>query len=157
MASSRMIRWKMRLMEYSYKIVHKPGITNVNADVLSRLDEAVMVAAVVEDRYWVESCPICAAKKEPNSCLTTLGSITEPSILFNKIGIDFIVPLPTTDDGNRYIFVITDFICRHGAPKKILSDQGKGFLSKLINEICDYLRYVIKKINTRDLNLFKIF
>ena len=42
--------------------------------------------------------------------------------------------------------LINKVICRHGAPKEILSDQGKKFLSKLINEICDYL--ATKKINT---------
>ena len=33
---------------------------------------------------WIESCPICAAKKDPKSCLIESGSITEPSITFDK-------------------------------------------------------------------------
>ena len=61
---------------------------------------------------WIESCPICAAKKDPKSCLIESGSITEPSITFDKIGIDFVWSLPTTDDGNRYILVITDYTSR---------------------------------------------
>ena len=276
LASSRMIRWKMRLMEYAYKIMHKPGIEHVNADVLSRLEDDNIVAsikeAIIDDDYilmrqqedeeiskiimrvkkaggtlnnyslkkgilfankkfvksyepqtqsrpvmprcmigqvlttchdhmsgghlglnktwakvsshfywpsmkkdvldWIESCPICAAKKNPTSNLAELGSITEPHIPFDQIGIDFVGPLPTTDEGNRYILVITDYasrwveafptadrkattvakilineiICRHGAPKVILSDQGKEFLSNLIKEVCNY--FVTKKINT---------
>lgn len=34
---SRLVRWRLKLQEYQYKIVYKPGITNQNADALSRI------------------------------------------------------------------------------------------------------------------------
>ena len=75
--------------------------------------------------------------------------------------MDFIGPLPTTNDGNKYIVVATDaftkwveakaikkndaettakflleeVIDRHEAPKRIITDQGKQFANELINEI----------------------
>jgi hypothetical protein len=33
--SSRLLRWRLKLEEYDYHIVYKPGIRNTNADVLS--------------------------------------------------------------------------------------------------------------------------
>lgn len=34
--SSRLVRWRLKLMEYDYKIIYKPGKLNSNADCLSR-------------------------------------------------------------------------------------------------------------------------
>jgi hypothetical protein len=34
-------------------------------------------------------------------------------------------------------FFYEEIICRHGAPKELLSDQGKEFLNQLIQQICD--------------------
>lgn len=34
--SSRLMRWRIRLEEYDYKIIYKPGKSNLNADALSR-------------------------------------------------------------------------------------------------------------------------
>ena len=33
---SRLIRWRLKLEEYDYEIIHKAGKTNKNADALSR-------------------------------------------------------------------------------------------------------------------------
>jgi transposase InsO family protein len=42
--------------------------------------------------------------------------------------------------------IVNEIFCRHGAPKTLLSDRGKNFLSKLIREVCNLLS--IKKLNT---------
>lgn len=34
---SRLVRWRLRLAEYQYQVVHKSGKTNLNADALSRI------------------------------------------------------------------------------------------------------------------------
>ena len=277
LSSSRLIRWKMRLQEYSFKLIHKPGKEHVNADVLSRMYEDDIVAMIKEEeqidddfmirmqdsdegirrtismvkqnggainnyqlfngilfcvkkdvkfyepqrqyrpviprcligqimtlchddipgshlgknktwskvasRYfwegmkedvmeWVESCSDCARRKDPPPSKATLGSIVDPVVPFDKIGIDFLGPLTTTNGGNKYILVVTDYatrwveafatsdqkattvarilideiISRHGAPKAILSDQGRQFLSDLVKEVCKY--FDIKKMNT---------
>ena len=121
---------------------------------------------------WVRACKLCAAKKTPILPKAPLHPITEANRPFDMIGIDFVGPLPSTDNGNVYLLVLTDYatrwveafatkdskaktvarilitqiIARHGAPKKLLSDQGKCFLANIIQEICKY--FEIKKINT---------
>ena len=78
---------------------------------------------------------------------------------FSQIGIDIVGPLPRTQKGNRYIIVATDYftkwpeaeavseatgkrvaefiyqtiICRHGCPKKILSDRGTHFRNEIVD------------------------
>ena len=32
---------------------------------------------------------------------------------------------------------LTLFICRHGAPSRVLSDQGKNYQSELFSEVCE--------------------
>ena len=81
---------------------------------------------------------------------------------FERIGIDFMGPLPRSRKGNKYILVITDYltkwteakamreataekvvkylyrdiICRHGCPKIILSDRGSHFNNKMMEGLC---------------------
>ena len=45
-SNSRINRWRLSIMEYSYKFIHKPGVLNTNADALSRMFE---VNVVTED------------------------------------------------------------------------------------------------------------
>ena len=121
---------------------------------------------------WIKSCKTCAAKKAPPPTRENLHSLPQPQIPFDRIGIDFMGPFPSTDNGHRYILVITDYctrwteafatkdmkaetvakilieeiICRYSAPRQILSDQGRNFLSQVVKEVCNYFR--INKINT---------
>lgn len=119
-----------------------------------------------EVSLWCKSCKVCASKKNPRINKANLHPITEPSNAFEMLGIDFLGPLPVTDNGNRYILVLTDYatrwpeafptkdmkaetvahilinevICRHSAPRTLLSDQGKDFLSRVVREVCEYFR-----------------
>jgi hypothetical protein len=80
---------------------------------------------------------------------------------FEKIGIDFVGPLPVTPRGNKYIIVATDYftkwpearpvseataasaanfiyediICRHGCPQVILSDRGTHFRNQIVDNL----------------------
>jgi hypothetical protein len=82
-----------------------------------------------------------------------------------RLGVDFIGPLPETKSGNKYILLfidhftkwveavptsnqeattvvehlISEIICRHGTPKELLSDRGAQFLSELVKEITTQL------------------
>jgi hypothetical protein len=38
--SSRLLRWRLKLKEYDYQIIYKPGVRNTNADPLSRITMA---------------------------------------------------------------------------------------------------------------------
>ena len=97
---------------------------------------------------WVKECEVCEGKKTPQQTKGPLFSITHPERPFEMLGIDFLGPLPDTDNGSRYVLVLTDYatrwveafatkdmkastvarilideiICRHSAPKELLSD-----------------------------------
>ena len=103
---------------------------------------------------------------------------------FDRLAVDVMGPFPPSNAGNRYIVVFSDYltkwveafaiksqdaatiarllldevIARHGAPRTLLSDRGKNFLSALIKEICALFR--IRKCNTtadRTRNKSKLF
>ena len=47
--------------------------------------------------------------------------------------------------------LVHEIIARHGAPKVLLSDKGKNFLSKLIAEVCKIFK--IHTVNTSNYHL----
>ena len=81
---------------------------------------------------------------------------------FDKIQVDIVGPLPTTERGNKYILTIQDcltkysdaiplqsidsvtvaialgenLICRFGCPRIIHKDQGSNFLSQIMKTFC---------------------
>jgi hypothetical protein len=113
-------------------------------------------------RDYVRTCVSCNSRKMPLE--KQIGDLqplqsTEP---FDIIGIDLIGPLKTTKEGYKYILVIQDLfskwveafpirsktaeevadvllrevVCRFGAPRQILSDNGKEFLNELLTAVC---------------------
>ena len=80
--------------------------------------------------------------------------------------MDLIGPLPTTEEGNKYILVFIDaltkwseavpivktdsgiiakhlyehIICRHGTPENIITDSAKKFTATVLTEVCKILR-----------------
>jgi len=111
-------------------------------------------------RNHVRRCDICQKQKKPVTSeeLHPLP-VGQP---FDRVGID-LLQLPLTPFGNRYVIVATDYhtkwvearavpdktastvagfiyediICRHGAPKELLSDQGREFVNALVAQICE--------------------
>lgn len=91
---------------------------------------------------------------------------------FDRLAVDCLGPLPESTRGNRYVVVFCDaltrwceafpvpsidaptiarllvdeILCRHSAPRTLLSDRGSNFLSTLIKEVCQLMN--TKKINT---------
>ena len=108
---------------------------------------------------YVKSCDSCQRRGKPvgKHELNTI-KVKEP---FYQIGIDIVGPLKITERKNRYIvtamdyftkwveakaletadakevarFIYEDIICRHGCPKKILSDRGSHFNNNLIKSL----------------------
>ena len=122
--------------------------------------------------HWCKSCQDCSMRKSPrNSKKAPLLPIPVENA-FDRLAVDILGPLPASRKGNRYIVVFTDYltrwceafpvpsveatviarllvdevISRHGAPKVLLSDRGKNFLSKLVAEVCKIFQ--IHKVNT---------
>jgi len=92
-----------------------------------------------------------------------------------RVAMDILGPLPPTRQGNRYILVIMDyftkwpeafalpnqeagvlakafvegFVCRHGIPEELHTDQRRNFESELLKEVCRLL--AIRKTQTMPL------
>lgn len=125
-----------------------------------------------EIKKYCENCKLCLSRKSPshpNKAGLVPITVSEP---FELLASDIIGPLPLTEDGNKYIIVFTEYltkytiacaipdvtaltvakkfvnevILKHGAPTKLLSDQGANFTSQLISEICKLCS--VRKIQT---------
>jgi len=122
--------------------------------------------------HWIGTCKDCASKKSPKRTATAPMQSIPVEGPFDRVCVDVLGPLPTSDLGNRYVVVFTDslttwpeafaiksagaeviaqlfveeIVSRHGAPRTLLSDRGKNFLSRLVQEICDL--FSVKKVNT---------
>lgn len=119
---------------------------------------------------WISTCEQCIRRKRTK--LTGLLQSIHSSAPFETIGMDILGPFNPTRNGNRYIIVIVDYftkwveafaipdqstleiakklveevICRHGAPRRILTDQGSNFSSALAQDIYRVLNS--KKVRT---------
>src|SRR5438445_11074691 len=110
---------------------------------------------------YVKSCDKCQRREKPNGKHELHPiEVKEP---FYMIGIDFVGPLPITEKGNKYIivaidyftkwpeakavkeatakevstFILEEIICRHGCPKRILTDRGSHFNNEMIRELTE--------------------
>ena len=125
-------------------------------------------------KNYVKTCPVCQRSDKSNgSKVQSIPVLPFPvSDVFETMGIDVIGPLPTTERGNKYIVMMVDhgskwteafatgdvtsktiaslifenIICRFGPPKKLHSDRGSNFLSRVLKKLCDL--FTIHKTNT---------
>lgn len=120
-------------------------------------------------RHYVRSCLVCQRRKDPPRRSTApLQPLPCPARAFDRVGIDIYGPLPTTSDGNRWVIVAIDhltryaetsplpsasardvawfllrhIILRHGAPRELLSDRGRVFLSDVIEALLKECRII---------------
>ena len=115
-------------------------------------------------RRWCQTCSSCAQIKPGPRHRTRLKQIVASNPL-DCVAIDLLGELPETENGNRYILVVTDyftkwtqafalrnmtaqtvadrlsteFFCFFGTPRQLHSDQGRQFESQLFQEICKLL------------------
>ena len=121
----------------------------------------------------IQQCLNCQLKKLTRLKTKQPMIITDaPGTAFDKVAMDIVGPLPITRNSFEYILTIQDqlskfctavpltntlsstiadafikrFICIFGAPKIVLTDQGKNFLSNLMSRIAK--RFRINKIRT---------
>ncbi|UYV66656.1 hypothetical protein LAZ67_4002457 [Cordylochernes scorpioides] len=111
---------------------------------------------------FVKTCHLCQSRKGSNHLPSgLLQPIPPANYPFERIGIDFVGPLPSTKRRRKWIIVLTDyytryaetkavseatvkevstflieqFFLRHGAPRFLISDRGSQFTSNLMKEI----------------------
>jgi len=112
-------------------------------------------------KNFVRSCSLCQSYSLRKPAPAPLGRIPVISEPFSHIAMDIVGPLsPCTSEGHKYILTIIDvasgfpecvpmrnvdsisvaealvtIFSRFGIPKQILSDQGRQFISKLMDEV----------------------
>ncbi|KAL4082949.1 hypothetical protein QTP88_029447 [Uroleucon formosanum] len=124
-------------------------------------------------KKFIASCQSCQQNKSMNRTIKQPMVITTTAKKpFEKIFLDIVGPLTTTNEGHSYILTIQDdltkfsaafplvthdansvaktfvekFICQHGIPESIVTDCGTEFMSKIFKECCKLLK--IEKMNT---------
>ena len=115
---------------------------------------------------YVNRCLDCQMKKPPPGKPAGMGQMMDPpSDPFHTVGCDLLGRFPPSHDNKKYIIVVTDHCTRfvitgaledmtaetvakfiiekvvliHGAPMKFLTDQGKQFISALMQSILDLI------------------
>ncbi|GET59960.1 DDE-type integrase/transposase/recombinase [Rhizophagus irregularis DAOM 181602=DAOM 197198] len=129
---------------------------------LDRIKENYWWKNMKEDvEEYVKTCWNCQMRGKPRGKNELMPiKVNEP---FEMIGIDIVGPLKETEKGNKYIvvamdyftkwpeaaplkeatakevveFIWRDIICRHGCPKKIISDRGTHFNNKMMEELVE--------------------
>lgn len=263
--SARLTRWALRLAEFEYEVIHRPGKLHRHADALSRVVHRVGAEEIMswdrqgilreqenddwcnkmirergsklerdEDGVWysregtgalenrkllvprslvrrllehyhssplgghrgvestllrlksgfcwrgmerdveeyVRGCHPCAQRKSPAGLKVPIGDAYTPSRPMEMVSLDIVGPLPLSVTNNRYLLTFIDHftryaeaipipdqtaervakefvekvVCRHGAPSKLLTDQGRNFTSSLLARTCNLLG--ISKIQT---------
>ena len=109
-------------------------------------------------------CDVCQRTKPPSNYNKPQMTPIRTSKPLEIVTTDIMGPLNTTLDSNRYIMIMVDhftkwmelfalktmeagevaqkistFVCRHGSPLKILSDQGTNYQPEIINELSEVL------------------
>ena len=115
-------------------------------------------------KEWCDSCKTCQQSKTPRLKPAGQAKIFMATRPFELVAMDIVGPLPTTARGHKFVLVITDnftkwveayplishtadniatkFVMQYcfkcGLPNKVLTDQDKDFIRKLIKKVWRY-------------------
>ncbi|UYV72436.1 K02A2.6-like, partial [Cordylochernes scorpioides] len=117
-------------------------------------------------------CSDCQRRKhQPQLPSGQLQPIPVPEVAFEKVGMDLLGRFPTSEGGNRWIIVCTDYltkyaitkalptsesmevakffiedvILKHGAPRELITDRGRNFTSSMISDLNNQCRITHRK------------
>lgn len=110
---------------------------------------------------YVSSCIPCQRRKPSPPSAGLLQPLLPPHAPFDRVGIDLLGPFPASPTGNKWVVVAIDhltryvetaplrsgsseeianffihsLLLRHGAPRVLVSDRGRPFLARLLQDI----------------------
>ena len=63
-------------------------------------------------RTHIRKCSICCSNNQPNTCKKLTAALGNYRVghPLDRIELDILGPLPTTNRGNAYIFVVADYL-----------------------------------------------
>jgi len=134
---------------------------------LNRIRQNFVWPGMTKDiREFCKTCDICQ-KTTPKGkeASVPLGTVPLVDNIFQRVAFDLIGPLPKTNEGHKYVLTLVDYATRYpeaiplkdisaesvakammsvysrmGIPTEILTDQGRQFTAKYLNEVNDLLR-----------------
>lgn len=106
-----------------------------------------------EIEKWCASCVDCVTKKTPRNLAKAPLQPIPVEGYFDRVAVDVLGPFPTSERGIRKwpesfavkcadaattarLFV-EEILCRHCAPRKLLSDRRRNFLANAVKVICE--------------------
>ena len=117
---------------------------------------------------YIKRCDSCQRNKShvKDTRRVPMQISNELSKPFEQCAMDIVGPLPVSQGGNKYLLTFQDcfskyaeafpirdqtaetiarefatkIICRHGAPERLLTDQGSNFISEVMQSICKLLK-----------------
>ena len=140
---------------------------------LSKIRQSYYWPGLQKDvRQYIAGCTVCSKRKCPTKTKRAPIQLVGAGLPMERVAMDILGELPTTEKGNKYILVISDYftkwteaiampnieaktvaeifvkevVTRLGVPTSLYSDQGAQFESKLFTEMCKLLH--IKKTHT---------
>jgi len=114
---------------------------------------------------YVKKCDSCQRPKSARKFVAPLGEVEEPTYHFQITSVDVTGPYPVTPRKNKYLLTFVDhftkyaeafpiqdqsaetcapvyatqIITRHGTGSKLITDQGRAFMSSFFRETCKIL------------------
>ena len=124
----------------------------------------------IED--YIKKCDACQRRKEDREFVAPHGQVEEPAAPFEVTSMDITGPYMLTPRKNKYLLTFIDhftryveaipipdqtaetcarvyatqIVTRHGSGSKLITDQGRAFMSSFFHETCKILG--ICKVNT---------